>query len=228
MDALFAAPIGALIIFCLRVTDVSMSMTRMILAVRGHRGKAALIGFFEVLVWLFAVGNALKHVNSPLHLIGYAAGFATGNYVGITLESRFALGLSVVRAVFRSHPHGRGGTEAAVALREHGYAVTEMPGRGRESEVEILDVVVRRKCVPEVLRLLNTADPSAFVTVEEVNTVQGGHMNPLSLNPANRRLMIPVRLRRAGSTRYATAPAQSTVARTECQEPVRAPERALA
>ncbi|HET6569659.1 MAG TPA: DUF5698 domain-containing protein [Rhodothermales bacterium] len=178
-------------------------MTRTILAVRGYRGKAALIGFFEVLVWLFAVGNALKHLDSPLHLIGYASGFAAGNFVGITLEGRFAVGLSVVRAVFRADLQGKGGAAAAAVLREHGYAVTEMPGRGRESEVTILDVVVRRKCVPEVLRLLNTADSTAFVTVEEVRTVQGGHMNPLSLNAANRRLPVSMRFRSFRSTRYA-------------------------
>ena len=78
MDALLAAPIGALLIFLLRIVDVSMSIMRMILAVRGHRVAAASIGFFEVLIWLVAVGAALEHLDSWLHIVGYAAGFAAG------------------------------------------------------------------------------------------------------------------------------------------------------
>lgn len=189
MDAIFAAPIGALLIFLLRVTDVSMSMMRMILAVRGHRLPAALIGFFEVLIWLVAVGSALQHVDSPLHLIGYAAGFAAGNYVGVSLEAHFALGTAVVRAVF---PQGLGrghGTAAAVHLREHGYAVTEMPGRGREGMVDILNVVVQRRRVDDVLHLVRDHDPEAFVTVEEVRTAHNGHLGAVPyIRPAGRKM----------------------------------------
>ncbi len=174
IDALFAAPIGALLIFLLRIVDVSMSMMRMILAVRGHRGIAAFIGFFEVLIWLVAVGHALQHMQSIWHIVGYAGGFATGNYVGVWLEGRFALGMNVVRAVFRGDPLGNAGPVAASVLREQGYAVTEMPGRGKESAVDILNIVVPRRRVPEVLRTLQEQDSTAFFTVEEVRKTHGG------------------------------------------------------
>ena len=176
-DVLFAAPIGALLIFLLRLTDVSMAMMRMILAVRGHRGLAAFIGFFEVLIWLVAVGQALQHLHSVLHVIGYAAGFAAGNYVGVWLEGHFALGTSVVRAVFRGAP-----SDAAAAavelLRAQHFAVTEMPGRGREGAVDILNIVVPRRQVPEVTRLIRAQDAAAFVTVEEIRATQGGYIRP--------------------------------------------------
>ncbi len=186
IDALLAAPIGALFIFFLRITDVSMAMMRMLLAVRGHRGKAALIGFFEVLIWLFAVGSTLQHLQSPLHVLAYAGGFATGNYVGVALEARFALGISVVRAVFQSSVPD-GGAAAAITLREHGFAVTEMPGRGKDGEVEILNIVVQRRRVPDVLKLLRENDPSTFVTVEEVRTTHGGHLSTYA-RPGGRKM----------------------------------------
>ena len=96
VSELFALPVGALLIFLLRIVDVSMATVRLIFAVRGRRGLAAVIGFFEILVWIFAVGQALQHLDSVLHLLGYAAGFATGSYVGVWLEGRLALGLSVL------------------------------------------------------------------------------------------------------------------------------------
>jgi uncharacterized protein YebE (UPF0316 family) len=181
MDLWFAAPIGALLIFVLRVIDVSMSVMRMILAVRGHRGIAALIGFFEVLIWLIAVGTALQHLDSIFHIVGYAGGFAAGNYVGVWLESRFALGTNVVQAICRTDqlPDGTtSGRRTAGRLREEGFAVTEVEGRGLHSNVEILNVVVPRKRVPVVMDIIQAHDPDAFMSVEEVRSVQGGYVRP--------------------------------------------------
>lgn len=91
MDVLFAAPIGALLIFMLRIVDVSMATVRLIFIVRGARGLAAVIGFFEVLIWVVAAGHALQHLDSILHVVGYAGGFAAGSYVGVWLEGVFAM-----------------------------------------------------------------------------------------------------------------------------------------
>lgn len=180
MEDILAAPVGALIIFGLRVVDVSMGTVRMILGIRGYRAQAATIGFFEVLIWLMAVGAALQHLASILHMAGYAGGFAAGNYAGIWLEARFALGTSVVRATFREEQ-----TEAvpashrtAKALRDAGFAVTELSGQGREQPVHILNVVTKRKQVDDIMRIVQSHDPDAFVTVEEVRATRGGYFRP--------------------------------------------------
>ncbi len=179
MDELLGAPIGALIIFLLRIIDVSMAIIRMIFAVRGQRGLAAIIGFFEVLIWLIAVGSALSHLNSILHVVGYAGGFAAGNYVGVWLEGRFAIGVNVVRAIMPIKEDGSStGKSAAKALRRDGFAVTELQGHGRENAVIILNVVVPRKRVPYVLAVINNHDAEAFVSVEEVRSTRGGDLRP--------------------------------------------------
>jgi len=178
VDDLLAAPIGALIIFGLRIIDVSMGTVRMILGVRGYRAQAATIGFVEVLIWLIAIGAALQHLTSIVHMVGYAGGFAAGNYTGIWLESQFALGTSVVRATFRQAPRAVGPTAshcAAEALRDAGFAVTEFEGRGREQPVHILNVVTKRKLVDDVMRIVQSHDADAFVTVEEVRATRGGY-----------------------------------------------------
>lgn len=181
LDPLFAAPIGALLICLLRILDVSMAMMRMILAVRGHRVIAAFIGFFEVLIWLIAVGTALEHLNSILHVVGYAGGFAIGNYVGVWLEGQFALGVNVVRAVIR-RPTGVSKAPRAMSvadrLREEGYAVTEIEGRGQRSYVDILNVIVPRRRVPNIIRIIRDEDPAAFLSIEEVRAIQGGYIRP--------------------------------------------------
>src|SRR5690554_4207397 len=123
MEALLASAWGPLVIFCLRIVDVSLATLRMLLAVRGFKYIAPVIGFFEVMIWVLAVGTVIRHLGSPMHLIGYAGGFATGTLVGLMLEERMAFGMATVRVVSRY-----GGVELAEALRERGFGVTEFAG----------------------------------------------------------------------------------------------------
>jgi len=168
-DMLFASPWGALLIFLLRIVDVSFDTMRVLFAIRGRRGLAAILGGCQALIWIFAVGNAVKHLDSPLHILGYAAGYATGTFVGVTLERIVAYGVAVLRII---SPHG--GVEIAEALRERGYGVTELSGHGREGRVEVLIVAVQRGHLPEVMEVVTRWDPQAFIMVEEPKVLQGG------------------------------------------------------
>ena len=171
LDVLFASPYGALLIFCLRIVDVSCDTMRVLFAVRGKRGIAALLGFVQALIWIFAVGTAIQHLDSVYHVFGYAAGYACGTFVGITIERTVAYGLSTVRIV---SPHA--GVEIAEALRERGYGVTEFAGYGREGPVEIVNSVVQRAHLAEVLAIVDRWDPTAFVTAEEPQILRGGSL----------------------------------------------------
>jgi uncharacterized protein YebE (UPF0316 family) len=179
MDQVFALPVGALLIFVLRVIDVSMATTRLIFVVRGKPMLAASIGFFEVLIWMVTIGHALQHLNSVPHLLGYAGGFAVGSYVGVWLEGRLAIGLNAVQAVCRldkERGDGRGRDHIASELRNAGFAVTEMTGRGRDGRVDLFSIVVPRRRVDSVTQILRAHDPRAFVTIEEVRATRGGYM----------------------------------------------------
>lgn len=171
MEALFASPWGPLLIFLLRIVDVSLATLRMLLAVRGGKYLAPLIGFFEVLVWILAVGTAIRYLDSPLYLIGYASGFACGTIVGIALEEKIAFGMSTVRVVSKV-----GGVELAEALRERGFGVTEFSGQGREGKVEVVYAVLRRRDLKHVFEEVKVWDPDAFVTVEEPRAIHRGWM----------------------------------------------------
>ena len=171
LDALFASPAGALAIFCLRIVDVSCDTMRVIFAIRGKRAVAAMLGFVQALVWIFAVGNAVKHLDSPWHVLGYAAGYAMGTFVGITIERAIAYGVAQIRVVSK-----HAGVEIADQLREHGYGVTEFPGFGRDGSVEILNSVVHRSHLNDVLSIVERWDPEAFVTVEEPKVLRGGSL----------------------------------------------------
>jgi uncharacterized protein YebE (UPF0316 family) len=171
VDAIFASPWGALVIFCLRIVDVSCDTMRVIFAIRGKRLIAAALGFVQALVWIFAVSAAVKHLDSVLHVIGYAGGYATGTYVGISLEQAIAFGVATVRIVSKG-----AGVEIAEALRGLGHGVTEFPGFGRDGSVEILNSVVQRRDINSVVQVAIAKDPNAFVTVEEPKVLRGGQI----------------------------------------------------
>lgn len=180
MDALFVLPLGPVIIFAMRVVDVSLGTVRMIVMVRGRRVLAALIGFVEVLIWIVAVGSALQHLGSPYHVVGYAAGFAAGTYVGGVAENALALGTVVVRAIIPDEADGA----TAHALRAEGYAVTEVDARGQDGPVDVLNTVVSRKEAPRVIDLIEVQAPRSFVTVEELRTTYRGRLRPSDHRPA--------------------------------------------
>jgi len=138
-------------------------------AIRGKRGIAGILGFFQALVWIIAVGNVVKHLDSWLHVVGYAGGYAMGTVVGITIERLLAYGLNTVRIVSL-----HGGVEIAEALRERGYGVTELAAFGRDGKVEIVNSVVQRAHLDEVMAIVDRFDPQAFVTVEEPKILRGG------------------------------------------------------
>jgi len=173
LDALLASPVGALVIFALRVVDVSCDTMRVLFTVRGKRPIAGILGFFQATIWIFAVGTAIRYIDSVWHVLGYAGGYACGNMIGITIEQAVAYGLNTVR-ITSLH----GGVEIAEALRDRGYGVTEIAGYGREGRVEIVNSVVQRAHLDEVMAIVDRFDPAAFVTVEEPKILRGGRFAP--------------------------------------------------
>lgn len=161
--------LGALLIFCLRLIDVSMGTVRILMAMRGRRLLAGLIGFFEVSIFLVAISQVVTNIGNWWNVLGYAGGFAMGTIVGITIENKLAIGLAEVDIISM----GRG-TEIAEALREDGYGATEFLGAGHRTMVDMVRAVVRRKEVPSVIARAGAIDNDAFITVHDMQRAYRG------------------------------------------------------
>jgi len=161
--------LGAGLIFLLRVCDMTLDTLRVLVVMRGRKGIAWVLGFFQASIFVLAISSVLNNLDNPLNVIGYAAGFATGNVVGMLIEERLAIGhihLNIVSS--------RLGSAIAEHLREQGYAVTEIPARGKDGMVSLLHVSVLRKNVDRVRKLVNEIDADAFITSEDVRPVRRG------------------------------------------------------
>lgn len=151
-------------IFLARVTDVSLGTLRTVLLFRGRRLPAAIIGFFEVIIWVAAARTVLADLDTWWLAVAFAGGFATGNYVGLWLEAKLAIGHKLVRIISDT-----GDTRLAQALRGGRFGVVEVAGRetgGRS--VDVLLVVERRRRLPDLLACVEEADPAAVVTISDV------------------------------------------------------------
>lgn len=115
-----ATVLGLLFIFFARIADVSIGTIRILLLVRGMRLRAAVIGFCEVSIYMIALSIVLGGGKlSPLELVFYAGGFATGNYVGSFLEEKLLSGYALIEVIAESSPLVR---ERVENLREAGYS----------------------------------------------------------------------------------------------------------
>jgi uncharacterized protein YebE (UPF0316 family) len=164
-----AAWLGALGIFALRVSDMTCDTLRMLFVVRGRKGFAWTLGFVQSFIFVIAITSVLKNLDNPLNIIGYAAGFATGNVVGMLIEGRLAIG-HVKVSIVTQHL----GTALCQVLRDSGFGVTEIPARGRDGAVSMLSVSVLRKDVSKVEDIVHATDAGAFIISEDVRPLRHG------------------------------------------------------
>ncbi|HET8985195.1 MAG TPA: DUF5698 domain-containing protein [Trueperaceae bacterium] len=153
--------LSALLIFLMRIADVSLGTLRIGFLVRGKRRLAGLFGFFESLIWLFAAAQVLSNLDSVWKFIAYAAGYAVGTMMGVSIERWLAMGTSLMRVVSTIDT-----PETSVALREAGYYVTELNAKGRDGDVRVSFTVLPRRREQAALKLITTINPTAFVTFE--------------------------------------------------------------
>ena len=158
-----------ILIFFIRVTDMSLDTMRVLFVVRGRRAQAWVVGFMQSALWVIAVASVLSHLDNLFNVLAYAAGFATGNVVGMRIEERLAIGHSHLRVISPQR-----GEAVAAAVRAAGYAVTELSGRGKDGTVSILTTSVRRRDIDPVRSEVLQADPDAFMTLSDVRPLHRG------------------------------------------------------
>ena len=158
-----------LLIFATRICDVSLDTLRIIYVSRGLKFLAASIGFVEVLIWLFAITVIFKNLTNPLYYIAYAGGFAMGNFIGILIEERMAIGTVVIRIITQEDA-----AELIKCLTKERYGITHVDAQGALGPVKIIFTIVKRKDIEHVLEIIRTCNPPAFYTIEDVRSVRKG------------------------------------------------------
>ncbi|MDP2797929.1 MAG: DUF2179 domain-containing protein [Methanoregula sp.] len=174
VEAFLTSPLFALVmlpfmIFCARICDVTLGTIRVIFISKGIKYLAPIIGFFEVIIWLLAIGQVMNNLTNIVAYIAYGAGFAAGTYIGMVIEEKISLGLTSVRIITREDP-----ADLMQYLRANDYGVTSIDGEGSTGKVKMVFTIIKRQDLPLVINIIKQFNPSGFYSVEEVKSIAEG------------------------------------------------------
>ncbi|MGH9458790.1 MAG: DUF2179 domain-containing protein [Thermoanaerobaculia bacterium] len=170
-----------LLIFAARVCDVTIGTIRIISLSRGRRFLAPVLGFFEILIWLFAIRQVFQNLDHIAAFFAYAAGFAAGNFVGILIEDKIALGHLAIRVIT---PGDAG--ELANRLRAEHFGVTTVAAHGQSGAVQLVFMVIERREYDRVIEVIRAVQPRAFISVSDVREATAGVFPKASYSTALR------------------------------------------
>ncbi len=161
-----------ILIFLAKIVEVSLATVRTVLITRGEKFYGSLIGFFEVIIWLYLITTVLIGINEePFKMVAYALGFSCGNYIGCILEEKLALGLITIQAIVSE----KDGSALAQILRSENVGVTIMAAEGLKEAKKILLLHVKRKRKAKVLRLITNSNIKAVISLSDTKTIYGGY-----------------------------------------------------
>jgi uncharacterized protein YebE (UPF0316 family) len=155
-----------LFIFFARICDVTLDTLRIIFVSKGMRKIAPFFGFFSVLIWLIAISTIMKNLDNWVCYIAYAGGFATGNFVGMVVEEKLAIGHEMIRVIT-----GADASALIAELRVAGFGVTSVKAEGADGEVGVIYIIARRRMIQNILEIITRNNPRAFYTIETIKFV---------------------------------------------------------
>jgi uncharacterized protein YebE (UPF0316 family) len=179
------------VIFVAEMCVVTLGTIRIIFVSRGMKFLAPTLGFFEVMTWLFAISQVMQNLSNPACFIAFAGGFTMGNFFGILIEKKLALGSVLVRIITPRDPN-----RLIDRLRTADYGVTSVEGEGANGRVCVIFTVVKRRELGNVVSLIQTFDPKTFYSVDELQTVTEG-IFPERRPQLQEAIINPLRLLRA-------------------------------
>jgi uncharacterized protein YebE (UPF0316 family) len=159
----------ALLIFFLRVFNYAISTIRTVFIARGMRMGAAVIAFFEALIFAVVIAEVVSDLSDTVVLMAYCLGAAVGSYVGMMIEARFVTSYSDVTIIAPKL-----GKEIADKLRDARFGVTLTKGEGRDGEVAILHSSLISRQVPHLIEIVQEVNPDAFIDISSVSDVHRG------------------------------------------------------
>lgn len=177
-EQLFDYLIMPLLICIARIGDVSINTLRIMFMMNGKKVIAPILGFFEALIWLLAIGQIFQNIDNPLSYLAYATGFGLGTYVGMYFDEKLALGRVLVR-VITPLPL----PDLIEYMKEKDFRFTNLGGEGRFGKVNLLFTVMKRDSLKEFIGKVKSIDEKAFYTIESVKRISEDDLNVMEDKP---------------------------------------------
>ena len=167
-------PIAVCFLVCAaKIVEITIQSLKTCMMVKGQRVKAAGLGFVECAIWGLVVSTIIGTLGDNLFLLlFYCIGYATGLFLGSTIENKIALGTSNLELIA-----GDESTAKIIAyLQENNRGYTVFDGHGSTDKMNMIFIVLPRRETPAVLRDIRAVcDNKVFVVASEVSKYAGGY-----------------------------------------------------
>ena len=171
----FAYVVLPVLIILARISDVTIGTLRIVMVSKGQKYIAPILGFFEVTIWLVAMSKIIQNIDNWVAYVAYGLGFAAGNYIGLILEEKLAVGIVHLQIITRTNADN-----LIAKLKAKGYGITYHEAYGANEKVAVIYSIIKRVDINEVIEIIRTYNPNAFYSIEDVKFVNKG------IEPASR------------------------------------------
>ncbi len=167
-------PIAVCFLVCAaKIVEITIQSLKTCMMVKGERLKAAGLGFVECTIWGLVISTIIGTLGDNIFLLlFYCAGYATGLFLGSTIEGKLALGTSNLEII---------ANEACTViisdyLREQGRGFTVFEGHGSTEPMNMIFIVLPRREAGRMLKeIRRRCDNKIFVVASEVSKYAGGY-----------------------------------------------------
>lgn len=162
-----------LIVCAAKIVEITIQSLKTCMMVKGQRLKAAGLGFLECTIWGLVISTIIGTLGDNLFLLlFYCVGYATGLFLGSTIENKIALGTSNLELIASDES-----TEKIIAyLKKQNKGYTVFEGHGSTDKMNMIFIVLPRKETPKVLKdIRKVCDNKVFVVASEVSKYAGGY-----------------------------------------------------
>lgn len=162
-----------LIICAAKIVEISIQSLKTCMMVKGQRLKAAGLGFIECAIWGLVISTIIGTLGDNLFLLlFYCIGYATGLFLGSTIEGKIALGTSNLELIANDDS-----TKKIVEyLKENGRGYTVLDGYGSTEKMNMIFIVLPRRDMNKTLKdIRKICDNKVFVVASDVSKYAGGY-----------------------------------------------------
>jgi uncharacterized protein YebE (UPF0316 family) len=150
-----------LLIAGLVVTEVAIWQWRMVIAHRGGRVRAMLLGIVGAVLQITAITQVVADVHDPVGIVAYAVGVGFGVLLGLVAGERLTPGMISVTIITKA-------PDLAPSLWDKGWPVTAQPGHAENGPVTVLSVPLNRHDEARLHHDVRSIAPDAVWTTKDL------------------------------------------------------------
>ena len=167
-------PVAVCFIVCAaKIIEITIQSLKTCMMVKGQRLKAAGLGLLECAIWGLVISTIIGTLGDNLFLLAfYCVGYATGLFLGSTLEGKIALGTSSLQLIANDE-----NTEIIIEyLKKNSRGYTVFEGYGSKDKMNMIFIVLPRRDIVSITKQIRSiCNNNIFVVVDDVNKYSGGY-----------------------------------------------------